>query len=306
MHSNGDSFDAAIIGGGPAGLSAAIVLGRACRRVVLFDHGKPRNYAARAVHNFLGLDGLSPTEVRARGEREAAAYGVEFRKCEVTSAARLSVGAQPPLFKVTTNCGSVESRALLLATGVVDDLPQIPGVQELYGRRIHHCPYCDAWEHRGKHLIVFGDGSGLTGLALTLRAWADHVTVCSNGQAIDEHASHQLAANRIELRRDHIKRFLERDSTALEVGFEDGPLLLCEAAFFSAGQQQRSALPISLGCEIDKQGLIRRDKKQMTCIQGVFVAGDAAGEVQLAVVAAAEGVIAAIAINKMLSEQSPN
>jgi thioredoxin reductase len=297
-------YDVSIIGGGPAGLSAAIVLGRACRRVVLFDHGKPRNDAARAVHNFLGLDGLSPSEVRARGEREAASYGAEIRKCEVTSAARLSVGAQPPRFKLTTECGSVESRALLLATGVVDALPQIPGVHDLYGRRIHHCPFCDAWEHRGKHLIVFGDGSGLAELALTLRGWTKEITVCSNGQSIGEHERRQLAANEIELRQERIKRFVDRNSTSLEVEFASGPLLSCEAAFFSAGQKQSSALPISLGCEIDEEGLVRRDKKQMTCIQGVFVAGDAAGEVQLAVVAAAEGVIAATAINKMLQEQS--
>jgi thioredoxin reductase len=297
-------YDVAIIGGGPAGLSGAIVLGRACRRVVLFDHGQPRNYAAKAVHNFLGLDGLSPSEVRARGEREAASYGVEIRKCEVSSADRLSTGAQRPLFNVTTNCGAVESRALLLATGVVDELPQISGVEELYGRRVHHCPYCDAWEHRGKRLVVFGDGSGLTELALTLRGWSDHITVCSNGQSIGEHAHRQLAANKIELRQEQIKRFAERNGTILEVEFDSGPLLSCEAAFFSADQKQRSALAKSLGCEIDQEGLIRRDKKQMTCIQGVFVAGDAAGEVQFAVAAAAEGVIAATAINKMLQEQS--
>src|SRR4051812_4086343 len=140
---NSADFDAAIIGGGPAGLSAAVVLARACRRVVLFDHNKPRNYAARAIHGFLGQDGVSPCELRDRGREEAKRYRVDIRDCEVTDARRLnSDAADDTHFEIVASDESFIARAVLLATGMRDYLPEIPGLRELYGKSVHHCPYC--------------------------------------------------------------------------------------------------------------------------------------------------------------------
>src|SRR3954463_13067635 len=182
-----ENYDVAIVGGGPAGLTAAVVLGRACRRVVLFDHGKPRNYAARAIHGFLGQDGVSPGELRDRGRKEASNYGVEFRDGEVTSARALSADDEhDTFFEITIADNSVTARAVLLATGMTDYLPEIPGLRELYGKSVHHCPYCDGWEHRGKHLVALASDSTAVKLALSLRVWSPQVTACSNGKPISD------------------------------------------------------------------------------------------------------------------------
>src|SRR3954462_7269521 len=180
-------FDVAIIGGGPAGLSAAVVLARACRRVVLFDHGKPRNYAARAVHGFLGQDGVSPSELRARGGNEAKRDGVEFRDCEVTNArARTAADAHDTLFDITALDHAVTTRTILLATGMKDYPPNIPGPLDLYGNSAHRCPYCDGWEHHGKHLVALASGSSACKLALTLRIWSPQVTACFKRKPVSD------------------------------------------------------------------------------------------------------------------------
>src|SRR4051812_8061482 len=129
INRDSENYDVAIVGGGPAGLTAAIVLGRACRRVILFDHGKPRNYAARAIHGFLGLDGISPNELRDRGRREAVSYGVEIHDRKVTTAKTIPDDDHPfPRFEIVTDTVSIRTRSVLLATGVADHLPEIPGI----------------------------------------------------------------------------------------------------------------------------------------------------------------------------------
>src|SRR4051812_12484642 len=192
------NFDVAIVGGGPAGLNAAIILARACRRVVLFDHGKPRNYAARAVHGFLGLDGISPYDLRERGRREALSYRVLINDCEVTSAAVVpGVESSASRFKIATDSGTLIARSILLATGMIDHLPKIPGLRELYGRAVHHCPYCDGWEHHGTHLVALANGSAAATLALSLRVWSPVVTACANGHPLSEVDRRRLCDNDI-------------------------------------------------------------------------------------------------------------
>src|SRR3954453_6591690 len=297
-------FDVAIIGGGPAGLSAAVVLARACRRVALFDHGKPRNYAARAVHGFLGQDGVSPSELRARGRNEAKRYGVEFRDCEVTNAqARTAADAHHTPCDLTALDHAVTARAILLATGMKDYPPNIPGLLDLYGKSVHHCPYCDGWEHHGKHLVALASGSSACKLALTLRIWSPQVTACSNGKPLTDSDRDELAKNGASWREETVTRLAETQNGSVEVSFESGPSLACEAVFFGGDQEQRSPLATVLGCETNDDDLVDTYDKQRTCVEGVFVAGDAAGDVQFAIVAAAEGAIAAVAINHMLQEQ---
>jgi thioredoxin reductase len=299
-----DNYDVAIVGGGPAGLSAALVLARACRRVVLFDHGKPRNYAAKAVHCFLGLDGISPDDLRKRGRQEAQTYGVEFKDCKVISAKYLTNDQDRfNRFLVSAESYSVNARALLLATGVMDYLPEIPGIDALYGRLVHHCPYCDGWEHRGKHLVALADGSPAVNLAISLRVWSKQVTACSNGHDLSTADRQRLADNGIAFRAERVERLAEREGGPLEISFDGGPPLACEAVFFGTDQGQRSHLPQMLGCKTDDDGLIETDDKHRTSIEGLYVAGDAVGDVQFAVVAAAQGATAAAAINKTLTEQ---
>src|SRR3954464_8608060 len=197
INRDSENYDVAIVGGGPAGLTAAIVLGRACRRVVLFDHGKPRNYAARAIHGFLGHDGISPNDLRDRGRREAVSYGVTIHDCKVTTAKAITDDHSVLRFEIGTDLISVRTRSVLLATGVTDYLPEIPGIHELYGRSVHHCPYCDGWEHRQKHLVALADGSGAAKLALTLQVWSPQVTACTNGHSLSAGDRRQLSNNGI-------------------------------------------------------------------------------------------------------------
>jgi thioredoxin reductase len=298
------AYDVAIVGGGPAGLSAAIVLGRACRQVIIFDHGKPRNYAALSVHCFLGADGISPGDLRDRGRQEASSYGCEICDAEVKSVERRGYqSGEPVRFEIISASRTVRSRAILFATGMMDYLPKIPGIDELYGRLVHHCPYCDGWEHRGKHLVAIADGRAAVKLALSLRPWSKQITSCSNGIALSEADRQVLRSNEIGCRTECVESMSEREDAKVELGFCCSTSLNCDAVFFGAGQGQRSRLPQKLGCEINGDGLVQRDVKQRTCIEGVFAAGDAAGDVQLAVAAAAEGAVAAIAINEMLQER---
>jgi thioredoxin reductase len=301
-----DSYDVAIIGGGPAGLTAAVVLGRACRRIILFDHGKPRNYAARAIHGFLGLDGIAPKQLLERARHEAQCYDVQTENSEVKSIDRIEDSmelSKSSRFRVTTSNRTILARAVLLATGVIDEVPKIPGIEELYGVSVHHCPYCDAWEHRGKHLVALADGSAAIELALSLLPWSKHVTCCANGTKLTSADLRTLSENSIITRTEPIAEIVRSGKARVEVRFESGEKLACDAIFFGAAQRQHSELPTILGCEIDEDGLIRRDSKQRTCVEGVFAAGDAAGDVQFAIVAAAQGATAAAAIHRMLQEQ---
>jgi thioredoxin reductase len=296
-------WDVAIIGGGPAGLSAAIVLGRACRRVVLFDHGYYRNYAARAVHGFLGLDGIEPEQLRHRGRRDAAAYGIQIRKCEVISADSIPAESGGlTRFEITTEEETIHARALLLATGVRDELPEVPGLHELYGESVHHCPYCDGWEYRGKRLIAFGEGESAAKLALSLRGWSSNVAACTNGNSLGEKDRRRLGENDVDYHEQALRE-LRSQGDRSEIVFEDGSILLFDALFFSADQTLAGKLPKFMRCDTDDDGLVVTNDKQCAKENGLFVAGDLHSDVQMAVVAAAEGAIAATAINKMLLAQ---
>jgi thioredoxin reductase len=297
-------YDVAIVGGGPAGLSAAVVLGRSRRRVVLFDHGQPRNYAAQGVHCYLGHDGIAPHALRDLGRKEARHYGVEFIDGRVVAARRLAaVGKTLAGFSVQTSDRSFVVRALLLCTGVVDVLPEIPNLADFYGRSVHHCPYCDGWEHRDKRLAAVGDGEHATKLALSLLTWSKHVTACTNGQPLAAKHRRLLDRHEVACREEPIVRLSGSDAALEELVFESGPALQCDALFFSSNKGQRSPLPAMLGCEIDDEGLARTGKRQTTCINGLYLAGDADGDAQFAIVAAAEGAIAGTAINAALQKE---
>jgi thioredoxin reductase len=294
-------FDVAIVGGGPAGLSAAIVLGRARRKVVVFDHAKPRNFAARAVHGFLGLDGLSPGKIRELGRQEAMSYGVTFIDDEVASIRCLTrAGSRLTAFAVAITAGEHHARSVLLATGMMDHLPEIPGVKEAYGEIVHHCPYCDGWEHRDQALVALGDAAAAPKLGAELLAWSERVTVCTNGEALPKVDRFKLERLGIAYCCELVTRL---DGEGRKLHFANGQSTSCEALFFSSEQSERSKLPQMLGCQCDDEGFVVTKDKQCTSIDGVYLAGDADGDVQFAIVAAAEGAIAATAIHQALLEQ---
>ena len=293
-------FDVVIVGSGPAGLSAALVLGRCLRRVLVCDDGRPRNARARSLNGYLTRDGVPPSEFLRLGRAELEPYGVEMRHATVTDVIPARDGFQIAF----ADAEPVRSRTVLLATGVRDHLPPIDGIEECYGVSVHHCPYCDGWEVRGRTIGVIGDRLSPAGLALSLKTWSNSIIACSNGARIPPGQRRQLAANGIELRESGIARVQHDDGRVRQILFANGESVPCDAVFFTAGQSQRCDLAQRLGCEFTGRGTVKTDHLGHTCVPGVYVVGDASRDVQFVVVAAAEGAKAGVAINKALQTRA--
>jgi thioredoxin reductase len=278
------------------------MLGRCQRSVLVCDTGRPRNAAAHALHGYLTRDGMSPLEFLALARQELEQYEtVELQSVEVAGAEC----REDSRFDVTLASGErASSRKLLIATGVVDNLPAIDGFRELYGASIFHCPYCDGWEHRDQPIAVYGRGERGLGLSLELTAWSRDLVLCTDGASeIDEDGRARLTRNGIGIREEKIAR-LEGTAGVLEhVVLESGERLPRRVLFFTTGQFQRSDLSIQLGCEFNDKGTVRTGKYESTHLSGLYVAGDASRAVQWVVVAAAEGAEAAFAINTDLIEE---
>ena len=290
-------YDVVIVGGGPAGLSAALVLGRCRRRVLVCDAGQPRNARAAALYGYLTRDGTPPLELLRLGLDELRRYGIEVQHVTVTDVEPFEDG-----FDVTVERGTkLRARMVLLATGVRDQLPDIPGIDECYGVSVHHCPYCDGWEVRDKALAILGSGAGGAGLALSLKTWSDRITLCTNGRArLSRRQRDQLAAQQIEIREERLERADHDEGHVTGLVPRRGDVIACEAVFFATGQAQQSALPQALGCDFTRRGTVKTDHLGQTCVPGVFVVGDASRDVQFVIVAAAEGAKAGVAINRAL------
>ena len=297
-----EHYHVAIVGGGPAGLSAAILLGRCRRDVIVIDDDTPRNRVAVSVNGYLGREGVRPGELRATGREQAGKYGVKFVTAEVLKATPVGGPREGFLLEIADH-PQVIARKILVATGVRDQLPDIDGIRDFYGTSVHHCPYCDGWEHRDQKLVALGSGHSVTGLATSLLTWSSEVSVCTNGESVSEKDQRRLRALDIDYVDQPAARLVGTDGRLERIEFVDGTSLPCDAVFFSEDQFQQSNIACQLGCEFSSEGYPRSPEKQKTTREGIFVAGDAAGYVQFAIVAAAEGAIAATAINKELQAE---
>lgn len=295
-------YDAIIVGAGPAGLSAALILGRCCRRVLVCDAGHPRNSASQALNGFLTRDGIQPLELRRIGREQLGMYDtVEIRDVPAVDARCLDGGR----FEVTLGDGTVlQARTLLLATGVVDQLPDIAGFEEFYGRSVFHCPYCDGWEVRNQPLAIYGRGQNGKGLALELTAWSRDLVLCTDGpMELESEDQERLARNGILIREEKIVSLQGSNGVLQRVQFATGAPLARRAMFFSTGHHQMSDLAARLGCDFTPKGAVNTGTYEQTNVPGLYVAGDASRRVELTIVAAAEGAEAAFAINTQLLKE---
>ena len=302
-------YDCIVIGAGPAGLSASLFLARYRRRVLTFHHNSPRNIYSHGVHGFLGHHGIMPAQLLARGRDEVTMHGGLIVEGCVTKVSKLG----DEHFRVSTGdekntrvaAQSFEARRILLATGLRDLTPDCPGFADFYGVTVHHCPDCDGYEVSDKRVAVLSNGERGVGFALGLLTWTDKLTLLTDGDAegvSDEHRE-RLSHFNIPIREERVTG-LEGDTEKkllARVLFEGGDALECDALFFNLGTEMAGDLHEMLGCELDAEcGLVAVDDEQQTSVRGVYAAGDVTPHSQLAVVAAAEGAMAAIHIHKSL------
>ncbi len=305
---NAGGYDAVVVGAGSAGLSAALVLGRSRRRVLVLDGGEPRNAPSSGVHYFLTRDGTPPDELLRIGREQLGPYaGVEVRETKAAGAAGSDGGFEVALEDGTT----VEARKVLLATGVRDELPERPGFRELWGRGVYHCPYCHGWEVRDRPLAVLASGEELLMRATLIRNWSrDLVALTDGANGPDGDARDRLGALGVPVKEERISR-LEGDGAAgglRRILFEDGSEIAREGLFYGPPQRQRSDLAEALGCEIMAMGplpaVVKGDPMtKETTVPGVYVAGDAGTMLQGAIMAAASGAAAAAFLNRALATE---
>jgi thioredoxin reductase len=300
-HSDANStiWDAIIVGGGPAGLSAALFLGRCRRKVLLFDDGRPRNAPSRAAHGFFTRDGIEPAELLRIGRQQLAQYDVQIHEETVTQVAK-----HASYFEITTAARRQRARKLLLATGIADEVPAIDGVQELFGRSVFTCPLCDGWEVRDRALAVYGKGSAGVELALSMTTWSDDVLLCTGGTgAVSDREMRELEAHAIPVRDDAILRLDGEAGQLRRIVFAGGDSVQRDALFFCAGTQPRSPLVAQLDCDVDARGKVKTGSFEETAVSGLYVVGDASEDVNFIAVAVAEGTKAACAVNRALRQE---
>jgi thioredoxin reductase len=295
-------WDVIIVGGGPAGLSAALVLGRCRRSVLVCDSGQYRNRHAEAMHGFLTRDGLAPGEFLSLARESLEPYPtVHARSCSVVQAEALD-----RRFRITLAEDSepLQCRKLLLATGVVDEMPKLARLEEFYGRTVHHCPYCDGWEARDQPIAVYGRRSRAFEISRAMTAWSSDIVLCTNGASgLQSDQKRQLARNGVRLIEDRIDHLAGHDGQLEAIVFADGRRLARSRLFFDMPSHAQSVLQRQLGCRLRRDGSVHCSSYEATDVPGVFVAGNVAGDVQLVIFAAAEGAKAAFGINRSLTRE---
>ena len=262
-------IDTAVVGAGVAGLSAALFLGRAGRRALVYDGGKPRILVIDEIREYLGFDGMAPEEMQARAWDEVTRYGVEIRSEAVQSIAARDDG----LFDVSSPTGLVTARTVVLATGLRDEIPPLSGVTEKWGRDLRVCPCFDGYEVRDQRFVVFGVGPKLAHMASWVSMWSPNVTVVSKHQ-FNETEAERLHLLGIEITPDEVTGLIHRDEKLIAVSTESGREIGCDATWIAMNSRAASDLAASL-CDVDEFGFAHTDKGGRTSRPGVFAIGNA-------------------------------
>ena len=292
-------FDVIVVGGGAAGLSAALVLSRARRRVLVVDSGMPRNAPAAHMHGFLSRDGLPPAELGRKGRDEVEGYGGTILSDAVTGIAKDgSVGFRVEL----GNESPVRARRLLVATGLRDEIPPVPGLWDRWGRDVLHCPYCHGFEVRDAALAVLGGSAFAVQYALIVRQWTDDLAYVTTPRALTAAERERLEARAVAIVEGEATGLVVRGDRLQAVELADGRTVRCAALFVPPRFVPNDELLLGLGCDVDDEGWVRIDANGLTSIPGVWVAGNVANPRAQVITAAGEGSAAAIAINADLVE----
>lgn len=295
-------LDVVIIGGGPAGLNAALVLGRARKNVAVIDEGRPRNAVTREAHGFLTRDGISPSEFRRIAMEEIGAYpSVSF-----VSDTAVSMAGTDGQFQIATAGGIiVASKKLLFAVGMKDRPLDIPGLAEVYGKSAFVCPYCDGWELRDEPLVVINKGAEVMHFAPLISGWTNRFTICTNGpDELTDAQREELRRNQVPMFDSPIRYIDSNDGIVRQVVLEDGTTIPCRGIFFKPDLVTGSDLPRAIGCHITEAGTVVVDDFGKTNVPGVYSAGDAASRLHQAIAAASMGAFAAAAINNELNMEA--
>lgn len=291
------SYDVVVIGGGAAGLAAGMMLGRSRRRVLVADADRPRNGPSEHLHGFLSRDGASPSELLATGRDELSKYGGEFRAAQVTGIERTDDG-----FIVRADDAEVSSRCVLVATGLRDELPDVPGIRQQWGRGVLHCPYCHGYEVADEPIAVLGgDNRPFTmHQAQLIRQWSTDVTFFPHRITLSEDERVRLVARGVRIVEGKVSRVVADETSVSGIELDSGETFTCGAIFVGPRFIPRDDLLIELGCAQDDNGWVRTDPSGRTDIEGVWAAGNVVDNPAQLINAASAGSTAAIAINHYL------
>jgi thioredoxin reductase len=297
-----NEYDVLIVGGGAAGLSAALVLARAQRRIAVIDAGEPRNAPAQHMQGFLSRDGLSPTELLRLGRQEVTGYGADVIAGRV-SGIRRTAGADPRFDVRLVDGDTLRARRVLVATGLHDVLPDIPGVRERWGRDFLHCPYCHGHEVRAQPLGVVGATHEAVVHAHLFRQWSDDVVVFTHTDELAEEDREALHARTIGVIEGPVSRLVVEDDALTGVELTDGRVVPRAAVFVRPRMVPDNDVLAGLGCDLDTNGWVVVDATGRTSVPGVWVAGNVANPRAQVITAAGEGSAAAIAVNADLVDE---
>jgi thioredoxin reductase len=294
-------LDVVIIGGSSAGLSAALVLGRSLRDVVVIDDHKPCNRFSHASHGFLTRDGIPPSELVQIAYDQLEHYPTVARK----TATALQLEKNDTGFDITSSDASkLQARIVLLATGLHDELPPLAGIEGLWGKSVFHCPYCDGYEVRGKAISVYGSDETAMHLVMMLRNWTDNLTLCAADSWKPAVAQRdRLTRFGISLVEKPIAALESTDSQIQALRFADGTSLACDALFVRPKTTHRTSFAHDLGCKVNEHNVVQVDLRGRTSVEGVYAAGDLSSPMRSVAIAVAQGAAAAYGINADLIER---
>lgn len=290
-------YDVVIVGGGPAGLSAALMFGRGRKNVLLCDSGPPRNAAAEHMHSFVTRDGIPPAEFRRIGREQLRPYAsVEVRDARIEAIER-----QGGLFAVRVASETVLTRRVLLCTGLVDEVPQTPGFRDLWGRSLFACPYCHGWEVRDRAFGYLVPSAQWLEWALFLKGWSKDVIAFTDGAfPVPAEAREKFERARVRIEERRVIGLRSHGEGLAAVQLEGGAEVAREFLFVHPPQRQ-TALVASLGLALDELGFVRIDAQHETSVKGIHAAGDLTTRMQGALFAANAGAVAAAMLNHALT-----